>query len=234
MRGWEFEILFLFGYRKVLIEVCYSGLYYWSFDYDCYPFCVVLQMKDYLTKKVIPGYQFAIAAVLIFIMFMQLGIMTVYRYGIHRGVVVGHSMEKTLKDGEKLLILDRRISKIKRYDFVSISVFIYGKRQKILKRVIALPHEHIRIKDDKVYINDKLLNEPYAYYDKQASADEWINDLPGNVHVIKRDINDVDITLGDEQYFVMGDNRMHSTDSREIGPVLKKYIEGVVFMHRKI
>ena len=68
------------------------------------------------------------------------------------------------------------------------------------KRVIGLPGETILIYREQVYINGELLDEPYAYFD----PDKW-----DPYRTIKN------ITLGEDEYFLMGDNRRNSTDSRE-------------------
>ena len=130
-----------------------------------------------------------------------------------RTEVSGSSMEPTLQDGDSLLVdkISYRLDDPKRYDIV-IFPYKYGDRQYFIKRVIGLPGERIRVDmDGNIYINDAILMESYGA--------EVIVD-PG------RAIDE--ITLGPDEYFVMGDNRNHSMDSRDpsVGNITKKDILG--------
>ena len=87
-----------------------------------------------------------------------------------------------------------------------------GKRSYI-KRVIALPGEHVQIKDGKVYINEQQLDEPYL----QSGI---VTDLLGNGFD--------DFTVPDNCVFAMGDNRNHSTDCRAFGCIPLEKIESTV------
>lgn len=78
-----------------------------------------------------------------------------------------------------------------------------------IKRVIGLPGETVEVKDGRVYINDKLLEESYIAH---FSSD-----------------NHSKITLGPDEFFVMGDNRANSLDSRQLGPIKKSGIVGRVW-----
>ena len=83
------------------------------------------------------------------------------------------------------------------------------KGEEIVKRVIGLPGETIEYKKGVLYINDEVVEEEFI--------DDDVKELTGNVS--KR-------TLADDEYFIMGDNRAHSTDSRFFGAVKKKEIKG--------
>lgn len=87
-----------------------------------------------------------------------------------------------------------------------------GKRSYI-KRVIALPGEHVQIKDGKVYINEQQLDEPYL----QSGI---VTDLLGNGFD--------DFTVPENCVFAMGDNRNHSTDCRAFGCIPLEKIESTV------
>ena len=87
-----------------------------------------------------------------------------------------------------------------------------GKRSYI-KRVIALPGEHVQIKDDKVFINGEALDEPYL----QPGI---VTDLLGNGFD--------DFTVPENTVFAMGDNRTHSTDCRAFGCIPLEKIESTV------
>ena len=130
-----------------------------------------------------------------------------------RTEVSGSSMEPTLQDGDSLLVdkLSYRFTAPHRYDIV-IFPYQYGTKQYFIKRVIALPGETVRVDyDGKIYVDGAVLEENYGA--------EVIMD-PGRAAT--------EITLGEDEYFVMGDNRNHSMDSRDVsvGNIHKKDILG--------
>ena len=116
--------------------------------------------------------------------------------------VNGKSMDNTLKNGD-IMILDivgLRHSEIKRFDIVVID----QGNEYIIKRVIALPGEEIEYKDNKLYINGKKIKDKY-----------------GN-----GETSDFNLKVGKNKYFVMGDNRTNSLDSRYFGAFNKNKIIG--------
>ncbi len=134
-----------------------------------------------------------------------------------RTEVSGSSMEPTLQDGDSLLVdkLSYRFKDPKRFDIV-IFPYQYGDNQYFIKRVIGLPGETVRVDyDGNIFINDEKLDENYGA--------EVILD-PGRA--------ETKISLGDGEFFVMGDNRNHSMDSRDIsvGNIQKKDILGKAFI----
>ncbi len=108
-------------------------------------------------------------------------------------------MYKTL-DGTEFMILNK-LSKIERYDIVVVDT----KSDELIKRVYGLPGEKISIENNSIYINDKKIEDVYAYGETS---------------------NYESITLGSDEYFILGDNRVVSLDSRTIGPVKKSQIKG--------
>jgi signal peptidase I len=113
--------------------------------------------------------------------------------------VQGPSMLNTMKTGDKVII-NKLI-----YRFVApargdVIVFHSSEERDLIKRVIGLPGETIQVKNNHVYINGKMLAEPYLTFSKQTST----------VPLIK---------IPDNQLFVMGDNRENSMDSRELGTI---------------
>ncbi len=126
-------------------------------------------------------------------------------------VIQGKSMHPTLREGEHYL-LDRwtyRYSAPQRSDLVVLRD--PGHSDYAVKRLIALPGETVRISRGKVYLNNKLLTEPY---------------LAGAAPTFLPNGDERTFILGAEQYFVMGDNRPVSEDSRYYGPISRDSITG--------
>ena len=117
-------------------------------------------------------------------------------------VVQGESMVPTLNGGE-LMILKKYDRSFKRFDIVVVDKNVEGNN--LIKRVIGLPGETIRYKNGALYINDEIIEDVYAY---------------GGTN------NFQEITLGEDEYFLMGDNRAVSLDSRALGVIKKSEIEG--------
>lgn len=120
--------------------------------------------------------------------------------------VNGGAMSPTYNDGDYLLI-NKFDTSFGRGDVV---VFRYPKdpNQFFIKRVIGLPSETVGIQSGKVLINGQILSE--TYYNGET--------LP-----------DSSVTLNQDQYFVLGDNRTKSFDSRSFGPITKSSIQGKIF-----
>jgi len=165
---------------------------------------VFLIMKS-LHEKSIPKPLFILTLFCVSMASLATGGMTTIKIGIQHGIVSGQSMEKTLSNGTKLLLINDDLKGIKRGDIVSILAYINGKRSNIMKRVIALPNDTIEIIGTNVYVNGNLIDEPYAYYSGSSK-------------------DSLSLTLHEDEYFVMGDNRLESQDSRHFGPVPKENI----------
>lgn len=123
--------------------------------------------------------------------------------------VEGGSMEPGLEDQERIFInkLVYRFEGIERGDIV---VFRYPRdtRKSFIKRVIGLPGDRIRILSGRVYVNGVPLPEPYVPDDYQDARSYTETVVPANA------------------YFVLGDHRNSSNDSREFGPIMRGYIYG--------
>lgn len=122
--------------------------------------------------------------------------------------VSGSSMETTLSDGDNLIVdkISYRFREPKRFEII-VFPYQYEEHTYYIKRIIGMPGETIQVKDGKVYINGQELDEHY-----------------GNEAMIAPGIAEAPITLGRDEYFVLGDNRNHSADSRD---------ESVGVLHRK-
>ena len=132
-----------------------------------------------------------------------------------RTEVSGSSMESTLSDGDNLIVdkLSYRFQDPERFDII-VFPFQYDTSKYYIKRIIGLPGETVQIdKEGRIYINGEVLEENYGR--------EVI--LPENIGIASSLI-----TLGEEEYFVLGDNRNNSSDSRTqvVGNIKRKDIIG--------
>lgn len=121
--------------------------------------------------------------------------------------VDGDSMFPTFKDKEQLVAekLSLSYKKPARGDILIFEHPTY-KGELIIKRVIGMPQERIKISNGSIYINDNILQEPYL-------ADNVVT--AGNIFIKEND----EYLIPENSYVMMGDNRAKSTDSRYWGPV---------------
>ena len=136
-----------------------------------------------------------------------------------RTKVDGHSMEPTLSDGDNLIVdkLSYRFRDPERYDII-VFPYQHAENTYYIKRIIGLPGETVYIDEDGViYINDEPLEEDYG---KEVIEENH------------RGLAAEPVTLGADEYFVMGDNRNNSRDSRlsDVGNIHKnKFVGKAVF-----
>lgn len=122
--------------------------------------------------------------------------------------VNGTSMDPTLENGD-IMILNKigyRITKIKRFDIVVIKY----KDELLIKRVIGLPGEKIKYENNTLYVNGKKLDEKF---EKSYTYNFSLKEIGST-------------TVPDDSYFVLGDNREVSKDSRSIGFIDREDIVG--------
>ncbi len=142
--------------------------------------------------------------------------------------VDGRSMYPTLKDGEFGFtnVGGVLLNGVERGDIVVVTMEEEGQKTHWVKRVIGLPGETVSCVNDVVYINGKVLDETkYIAPDyRQSLVDKfgYFNKVPNADNTNVEDFEEV--KLKDDEYYVMGDNRPYSKDSRYVGPVKKSQI----------
>jgi signal peptidase I len=125
-------------------------------------------------------------------------------------IVYGQSMEPNLLERQRLIIdkISFRLHPPQRNDIVVLN--LPGMEEMLVKRIIALPGETVEIHQGTVYIDGDPLPEPYPH-------GTGLSNMPP-------------VTLGPLSYFVLGDNRDNSNDSRSFGPVKREHILGRVWL----
>lgn len=165
-------------------------------------------MSDKLKKEIIDWIKtIAISLVLAFLIVQV----------IKPTIVSGESMYPTLNDRDYLILnrLSYKFGEVERGDIIVFKTNLKqdnGKEKDLIKRVIAIPGDHLVIEDSKVYINDELIDEPYIH----------------NAYTS----GDIDIVIPENKIFAMGDNRENSKDSRseDVGLVDENDILGEVMV----
>ncbi len=165
-------------------------------------------MSDKLKKEIIDWIKtIAISLVLAFLIVQV----------IKPTIVSGESMYPTLNDRDYLILnrLSYKFGEIERGDIIVFKTNLKqdnGKEKDLIKRVIAIPGDHLVIENSKVYINDELIDEPYIH----------------NAYTS----GDIDIVIPENKIFAMGDNRENSKDSRseDVGLVDENDILGEVMV----
>ncbi len=140
----------------------------------------------------------------------------VVKYVGQRTTVAGESMMNTLYDEDNLLVdkISYRFHDPERFDII-VFPYQYEENTYYIKRIIGLPGETVRIDDGDIFINGELLEENYG-------REEMVN--AGRAAE--------EIQLDDDEYFVLGDNRNHSEDSRfdDVGNIKRSDIIGRAFI----
>jgi signal peptidase I len=135
--------------------------------------------------------------------------MGAYLLVFNLSVVRGSSMAPGIHDGDRILVGQwiYLLSDVERGDVV-VMRYPVDPRLDYIKRVIGLPGDEIRMSGGAVWVNDVRLDEPY------------VDELDADVHFYTK--------VRDEHFFVLGDNRLHSSDSREFGQVHRNLLKGRV------
>ena len=130
-----------------------------------------------------------------------------------RTAVMGSSMEPTLSDGDNLIVdkITYRMREPRRFEII-VFPYRYASDTYYIKRIIGLPGETVRIDGEgRIYINGEVLEENY-----------------GKEVIKEAGLADSKIVLADDEYFVLGDNRNDSADSRfvNVGNIKRENIIG--------
>lgn len=157
-------------------------------------------------KKILTGFLVFLA---LLCMVLGAAIVTFKITGLRFCTVDGHSMDNTLFDGEQLLL--NPSADIRSGDIV---VFEYGQTY-LIKRVVGLPGDTVAVVKGVLYVNN-------IKYDESYLSEECITRFMDSSFMV---------TVGEDEYFVMGDNRDNSRDSRSFGCVPRDTITGVAIWH---
>ena len=171
------------------------------------------QMTDSKKEKRTDGVYREIFSMMFYLIFVVAATLLIIRFVGQRTEVSGHSMEDTLDDGDNLIVdkLTYRFRDPVRYDII---VFLYKYKEDTyyIKRIIGLPGEMVQITEEgNILINGEILEESYG---REVMKSPGIAADP--------------IILGEDEYFVLGDNRNASADSRDpsVGVISGKDIVG--------
>lgn len=164
-------------------------------------------------KLRLPGFFDELLRTILFVIVVTV----LFDMAIPRSLVDGRSMQPTFEDAERLIVsrVHYLITAPDRGDIIVFnSIDRFDPDVMLIKRVIGLPGDHIEFRERQLFVNGIFVDEPYPLEDcnTRCSEEEWI--------------------LGENEYFMMGDNRNNSSDSRRFGPIPLDHIVGrVIFRY---
>jgi len=163
--------------------------------------------KKKITKEILDLLKTLLFSFLIFLILTNFFIIPVR--------VEGSSMFPTLQDGERGFssVFNIKNREIERFQIVTVTI----DDKMLVKRVIGLPNDLVEVKDEQLYINGEALKQSFLnqeYFEEIMRSQGYFT-------------NDLKIQLGENEYFLMGDNRVNSRDSRYYGPFDRDSISSV-------
>lgn len=175
---------------------------------------------DFEKESKMPSLRKILKEVIIFIVEIIVVIALAYfvvNYTVERTTVIGDSMSPTLKEMDKVIInkMAYRFGEPKRFDVIVFKQSNNEHEFYNIKRVIGLPGETIQISNGKIFINGDVIKEPFITEKMNISG-----------------LAAEEIKLQENEYFVLGDNRNHSEDSRfaNVGNIVSDEIIGKVWI----
>lgn len=193
-----------------------------------------LLREGVIVKEKNSGWGRTLIEFVVMLVVVVVAVQLLVKFVVSKDIVSGPSMQTTLENGDRLYSL--RHKQVKRDDIVVIDApddpgALY------IKRVIGMPGDTISFKNDVLYLNGKKTNEPYldrafakkeiaAYASKQGLDPNSIN-FTINFNIATWPSTKSE-TVPKDSYFVMGDNRLISKDSRSFGFVKKNKVQSVV------
>ena len=168
--------------------------------------------KDKKPEKIEQNKAKEIAGLVIYCLIVIAAMFLIIKYVGQRTVVMGHSMEPTLQDSDNLITdkITYRFRDPKRFDII-VFPFKDNRATLLIKRIVGMPGETVQVIDGNVSVNGYVLED---YYGNAVMTDPGLAADP--------------VVLKEDEYFVLGDNRNNSTDSRfeSVGNIHRSEIIG--------
>ncbi|WP_208559951.1 signal peptidase I [Marinilactibacillus kalidii] len=176
------------------------------------------QDKKNQTKK--KSFFQEVVSTLIYIAVVSVAILLFQKYVYASVTVDGESMAPTLENGDKLIL--NKFNDVNRFDIIVFPAPDEPEKQYI-KRVIGIPGDEIRYSNETLYLNGKEVEEPYL--DRLDELDQ--PEFSGTIDEFSLESLQGVQEVPEDEYFVMGDNRGNSRDSRYFGFVSEESVTGV-------
>lgn len=149
---------------------------------------------------------------------MLIAILFIQANFVATALVSGESMEPTLSDGDYLIV--NKYTEPERFD---VLIFIPPDKPDVqyVKRIIGVPGDTIEYIDNQLYVNDEHVDEPYV---------DYVSDFDGSILIENYSLESLfnQSTVPEGHYFVVGDNRDNSRDSRSFGYITHESVIGIV------